>query len=89
MEIVEAAYRLRGMQTVRLPLQLLVGREGGCDFFEAQLPAERIPPRQQFQSAIADVFVTIGVIRVFTAAFPRRVFGNSDPCVKDPRMDQA
>src|SRR6266481_7737692 len=30
-------------------------REGGDDFFEARIAAERIPPRHQFQFAIADV----------------------------------
>ena len=34
---------------------LLLRREGGDDFFEARLAAQRIPPRHQFQFAIADV----------------------------------
>ena len=34
---------------------LLLRREGRDDFFEARIAAERIPPGQQFQFAVADV----------------------------------
>ena len=34
-------------------------------------------------------FVRIRVIRVFTAAFPRRVFGRPDRRAGSPRKDQA
>jgi len=36
------------VQAARLPLRLLLRREGGDDFFEARLSAERVPQRQQF-----------------------------------------
>ena len=35
------------------------------------------------------LFVTIRVIRVFTAAFPHRVFGKQDRRAKGPRMGRA
>jgi hypothetical protein len=38
---------------------------------------------------IDQLFVIIRVIRVFMAAFPRRVFGNADRSATDPRMDRA
>src|SRR5258708_412117 len=89
MEIVEAAVSAAGMQAARLPLQLLVGREGGYDFFEAQLPVERVPLRQQFQSAVADVFVTIRVIRVFRLLFLAEFLEGGIGAQRVPGSDRA
>jgi hypothetical protein len=36
------------VQAARLPLQLLLWRQRGDDFFEARLAAQRIPERHQF-----------------------------------------
>src|SRR6266851_3483884 len=42
------------VQAARLPLQvMLLGRERGDDFFEARVAAQRVPPWQQLQFAIA------------------------------------
>jgi hypothetical protein len=36
------------VQAARLPLQLLLRREGGDDFFEARVAAQRVPQWLQF-----------------------------------------
>ena len=41
-------------QAARLPLHELLRREGGDDFFEARIAAQRVPRWHQFQFAIAD-----------------------------------
>src|SRR3954471_19595917 len=48
------------MQAARLPPQSLLRREGGDDFFEAWIAAQRIPPRHQFYFAIAEINTTTG-----------------------------
>jgi hypothetical protein len=40
-------------EVVRKAFALLFRREGGDDFFEARIAAERVPDREQFQGAVA------------------------------------
>src|SRR5213596_2618338 len=59
---VEAAVSaaLENMQAPRLPLQNLLRRQRGDDFFEPRVAAKGIPPRHQFQFAIAKVHTASG-----------------------------
>src|SRR5438067_13417929 len=43
---------MQGMQAARLPPQRLLGREGGDDFFEAGIAAQRVPMGIETEVAI-------------------------------------
>src|SRR5947199_7932491 len=51
---------LENMQAPRLPLQNLLRRQRGDDFFEPRVAAKGIPPRHQFQFAIAELHTAKG-----------------------------
>ena len=76
-------------QQFRLDVPITFGNLNGASTIQIVLPSESIAATQpQLQPALLSLSATGSQDR-FTAAFPRRGFGNADQSATDPKLDRA